>query len=544
MEKDTSTADWARDPNGGYHIKALMNGTTDPTTYTFTVGQTTVLKPNSNPSVSLSTTGTNTEFLFSLPSSSNGESAYQVAVDNGFVGTETEWLASLVGPTGQQGIQGIQGETGATGATGAQGSQGETGPQGKQGLTGATGPQGPTGATGPQGVQGLQGPGGSGLINQGTWVSGTTYSPNDYVFADSSATEGGVAMYVVSASSSFTSTTSPGSDLTNWSEVYAPQGPQGSTGPTGATGPQGPAGAQGPTGATGATGPQGPTGATGATGPRGPQGPAGTNGTSGTDANVTASTIESALGYVPSSPTDLAAYLPLTGGELSGSLVIDKNLTITQATTLDGGDISTDGAGNITIKGNATVNGSLTLTDVTVSNENAIITTQLTDGSQKWYIKRNTTDSSNLSTVISSYDGTNWHTFTFADSGTLTSSVGQFANLGVNNNFNGYVSATQLVSANDLYAANNKFVVSADGTLNVHGPATYSAGLTTNTLNVASTVMLNGSVTMVRGFTSQEVSQSATPATDDDSTNIATTAWVKAQNYSTIQSVTTTVTKS
>lgn len=28
-----------------------------------------------------------------------GKSAYEVAVDNGFKGTEEEWLASLVGPT-------------------------------------------------------------------------------------------------------------------------------------------------------------------------------------------------------------------------------------------------------------------------------------------------------------------------------------------------------------------------------------------------------------------------------------------------------------
>ena len=61
-----------------------------------------------------------------------GESAYQIAVDNGFVGTEEEWLASLVGP---QGPQGIQGETGATGATGP---QGPVGPQGNQGNTGSS----------------------------------------------------------------------------------------------------------------------------------------------------------------------------------------------------------------------------------------------------------------------------------------------------------------------------------------------------------------------------------------------------------------------
>lgn len=70
-----------------------------------------------------------------------GESAYEVAVENGFEGTEEEWLASLVGPQGQQGIQGVQGPQGIQGATGPQGETGATG------ATGATGPQGETGAT-------------------------------------------------------------------------------------------------------------------------------------------------------------------------------------------------------------------------------------------------------------------------------------------------------------------------------------------------------------------------------------------------------------
>ena len=54
----------------------------------------------------------------------NGFSAYQVAVIEGFVGTEAEWLASLVGetgstgPAGPQGIQGIQGATGPAGGGG------------------------------------------------------------------------------------------------------------------------------------------------------------------------------------------------------------------------------------------------------------------------------------------------------------------------------------------------------------------------------------------------------------------------------------------
>jgi hypothetical protein len=42
----------------------------------------------------------------SLPSV-NGNSAYQVAKANGYAGTESQWLASLVGPTGAQGPPGI-----------------------------------------------------------------------------------------------------------------------------------------------------------------------------------------------------------------------------------------------------------------------------------------------------------------------------------------------------------------------------------------------------------------------------------------------------
>ncbi|MBU8567582.1 hypothetical protein [Virgibacillus pantothenticus] len=36
-----------------------------------------------------------------------GKSAYQVAVDNGFKGTESEWLESLKGPKGDTGNDGV-----------------------------------------------------------------------------------------------------------------------------------------------------------------------------------------------------------------------------------------------------------------------------------------------------------------------------------------------------------------------------------------------------------------------------------------------------
>lgn len=63
-----------------------------------------------------------------------GDSAYQVAVDNGFVGTEAEWLESLVGADGADGPPGEQGEPGV------QGLQGNEGPIGPQGNIGPMGP--------------------------------------------------------------------------------------------------------------------------------------------------------------------------------------------------------------------------------------------------------------------------------------------------------------------------------------------------------------------------------------------------------------------
>ncbi|WP_432194711.1 hypothetical protein [Streptomyces sp. bgisy027] len=59
-----------------------------------------------------------------------GDSAYAVAVKNGYQGTVEQWLASLVGP---------QGAKGDTGATGPQGETGPQGPQGEQGPAGAPG---------------------------------------------------------------------------------------------------------------------------------------------------------------------------------------------------------------------------------------------------------------------------------------------------------------------------------------------------------------------------------------------------------------------
>ena len=74
----------------------------------------------------------------------DGQSAYALAVQLGYTGSEADWIASLKGATGPQGPQG---PTGPQGATGARGPTGATGPQGPRGPQGPQGPQGPAGAS-------------------------------------------------------------------------------------------------------------------------------------------------------------------------------------------------------------------------------------------------------------------------------------------------------------------------------------------------------------------------------------------------------------
>ena len=62
-----------------------------------------------------------------------GLSAYEIAVKNGFNGSESEWLDSLKGDVGEKGDKGDKGDKGT------QGSQGAQGLQGIQGISGADG---------------------------------------------------------------------------------------------------------------------------------------------------------------------------------------------------------------------------------------------------------------------------------------------------------------------------------------------------------------------------------------------------------------------
>lgn len=93
--------------------------------------------------------GSESEWLESLKSKAVGEDAYHIAVDNGFKGTEKEWLESLKGKDSTvPGPKGDKGDTGPQGLQGVQGVQGPAGPQGPKGDPGTTGPQGPKGDPG------------------------------------------------------------------------------------------------------------------------------------------------------------------------------------------------------------------------------------------------------------------------------------------------------------------------------------------------------------------------------------------------------------
>lgn len=156
-----------------------------------------------------------------------GKSAYDIAVDNGFEGTEQEWLESLKGERGPQGETGPQGPIGETGKAfeyedftteqleklvGPQGEVGPEGPQGPKGDTGSIGPKGDTGETGPKGDKGD-----SGKSAYQEWLDlGNTGTEQDFI-----------------------------SSL---------KGEKGDIGPTGATGEQGPIGPQGVQGEKGTDG--------------------------------------------------------------------------------------------------------------------------------------------------------------------------------------------------------------------------------------------------------------------------------------------------
>lgn len=224
-----------------------------------------------------------------------GLSAYQVAVQHGFEGTEDEWLISLKGDKGETGPKGDKGDTGEKGATGERGPQGLQGEKGLQGIQGEKGeqgiqgPVGPKGEQGEQGIQGIQGPQGEpgpqgpkGDTGSGLNIKGELDSesqlPQEGVSGDAWLIAGNLYVFVGEN----------GNVESNpkWSNVGSIQGPAGPQGPVGPKGEQGEPGPKGEPGADGAPGIQGP---------KGDPGEKGEKGDPGSDASVTKQNVESVL---------------------------------------------------------------------------------------------------------------------------------------------------------------------------------------------------------------------------------------------------------
>lgn len=227
-----------------------------------------------------------------------GKSAYEVAVDEGFVGDETAWLASLVGADGPQGPIGAPGADGTNGTNGTNGTDGadgqsayalavELGFVGNEAawLASLVGPEGPEGPQGPAGNDGAPGTPGAAGADGEDGAPGATGATGKSAYT--SAVEGGFV----------------GTEVEWIASLKGATGDQGIQGPKGDTGDAGADGATGATGADGKSayqvavdegfvgdeaawlltlvGPAGADGADGAQGPKGDTGDAGTPGATG-----------------------------------------------------------------------------------------------------------------------------------------------------------------------------------------------------------------------------------------------------------------------
>lgn len=194
----------------------------------------------------------------------DGLSAYEVAVGGGFEGTEAEWLASLKGEPGQDGLPGRDGEQGVPGERGEQGVPGEDGLsayqvavsqgfvgteaqwleslKGEPGQDGAPGEQGPQGPEGPQGSVGDEGPAGPPGVEGPQGPEGDSA----YEVAVSQGFVGSEAAWLESLRGEPGQDGAPGAD--------GLPGEPGDQGPPGVDGQQGPPGEQGEPGQDGAPG--------------------------------------------------------------------------------------------------------------------------------------------------------------------------------------------------------------------------------------------------------------------------------------------------
>lgn len=87
----------------------------------------------------------------------DGHSAFEIAQRGGYLGSESEWIASLKGKDGRDGKDGVSGLDGKDGQDGQNGQTGSAGLDGNDGSQGDIGPTGKNGRDGNPGAAGLDG---------------------------------------------------------------------------------------------------------------------------------------------------------------------------------------------------------------------------------------------------------------------------------------------------------------------------------------------------------------------------------------------------
>lgn len=182
------------------------------------------------------------------PAGPEGPSAYEIAVEGGFTGTEAEWIASLQGEQGVPGQQGQQGEPGTPGTPGAGGpsayevavAEGFTGTESEWlaslvGSQGTPGTPGTDGGDGPSAYEVAVTNGYSG--SEAQWLvslRGAPGAPGDTGAEGPKGDPGAVgdSAYQVALDEGFT-----GSEAEWLTSLQGEQGIPGDTGPTGPYGP-------------------------------------------------------------------------------------------------------------------------------------------------------------------------------------------------------------------------------------------------------------------------------------------------------------------
>lgn len=357
------------------------------------------------------------EFLYIGGTTKYGLSAYEIAVNHGFSGTEEEWLESIRGDQGVAGPPGaglnIVGQVAAETFLPSEGLQsgvgylvGEgtdallyvwdaenakwfykqpisvVGPQGPQGVQGETGPQGPQGIQGEQGEKGEKGDTGATGATGATGPKGDPFTYSDFTAEQLAALTGPQGPKGDKGDTGATGQQGQKGDT----GATGPQGPKGDTGPQGIRGEQGPQGIQGIRGETGATGPKGDKGDTG---PQGPQGEKGETGSgfrvldyyaslSALQSGVASPAAGDAYGVGTAEPYDIYIYSPRNGWVNNGPLQGAKGDTGPQGPKGDTGDTGPSGKDGVS----AAITGATATVDANTGTPSVNVTMGGTDSAR------------------------------------------------------------------------------------------------------------------------------------------------------------------